>query len=87
MEGGVRGIDEKIIHVDNEPSLGNHIAEGVVHEMLEGGRGVGESEEHHRGFEESFVGDKGRLPLVTILDSHVVVPPADVELSEDLSIP
>ena len=87
MEGGVGGIDEKIIHVNNEPSFGNHVAEGVVHETLEGSGGVGESEEHHRGFEESFVGDEGRLPLVTIFDSYVVVPPADVELSEDLGIP
>ena len=87
MEGGVRGVDEKIIHVDNEPSFGNHIVEGVVHETLEGGGGVGESKEHHRGFEKSFVGNEGCLPLVTVFDSYVVVPPADVEFSEDFSIP
>ena len=32
------------------------------------------------------MGDEGRLPLVTVLDSYVVVPPADIELSENLSI-
>ena len=87
MEGGVGGVDKKIIHIDDEPSFGNHIAEGVVHEALEGGGGVGESEEHHRGFEKSFVSDEGRLPLVAILDSYVVIPPADVELSENFGIP
>ena len=86
MEGGVGGVNKKIVHIDDEPSFGNHVAEGVVHEALEGGGRIGESEEHHRGFEESFVSDEGRLPLVAIFDSYVVVPPADVELSENFSI-
>ena len=86
MEGGVGGVDEEIIHVDNEPTFGNHVAEGVVHEMLECGGGVGKSEEHYGGFEKSFVGNKGCFPLVTVLDSHIVVSPPDVELSEDLSV-
>ena len=87
VEGGVGGVDEEIIHINNEPSFGNHITEGVVHETLESGGGVGKSKEHHGGFEKSFVGDEGCLPLVTVLDSHIVVSPPDVELSEDLSIP
>ena len=87
MEGGVGGVDEEIIHIDNEPSFGNHVAEGVVHEPLEGGRGIGKSEEHYGRFEESLVGNEGRLPLVTVFDAYVVVPPSDVELSKDLSIP
>ena len=87
MEGGVGGIDEKVVHIDDEPSFGNHIAEGVVHETLEGGGGVGESKEHHSGFEEAFMGDEGCLPLVTVLDSYVVIPPSDIKLSEDFSIP
>ena len=86
VKGRVGGVDEKIIHVDNEPSFGNHITEGVVHEPLEGGGGVGESKKHHCGFKESFMGDEGRLPLVTIFDSYVVVSPADVELSKYLGV-
>ena len=86
VKGSVRGVDEEIIHVDNEPSFSNHITEGVVHETLEGGGGVGEAEEHHGGFEETFVGDEGCFPLVTVLDSHIVVPPSYVELGKDLGI-
>ena len=86
MEGGVGGVDEEIIHVDNEPSFGNHITEGVVHKTLESGGGVGKSEEHHSGFEKSFVGNKGCFPLVTVLDSYIVVSPPDVEFGEDLRI-
>ena len=86
VESGVRGVDEEIIHIDNKPSFGNHVAEGVVHESLKGSGGVGEPEEHHGGFEESFVGDEGCFPLVTVFDSYVVIPPSNVELGEDLSI-
>ena len=87
MEGRIGGVDEEIIHVDNEPSFSDHVAEGVVHEALEGGRGIGEPKEHHGWFEKAFVSDEGRFPLVTIFDSYVVVSPPDVELSEDLGIP
>ena len=87
MEGGIGGVDEEVIHIDNEPSFGDHVAEGVVHKALEGGGGIGEAEEHDGGFKESLVSDEGRLPLMTVLDSYVVIPPSYVELSEDLSIP
>ena len=86
MEGGVGGIDEEIIHIDNEPSFSNHIVEGVVHEALEGGGGVGKSEEHYRGFKQSFMGDEGRFPLVAILDLYIVVSPPNIEFGEDLSV-
>ena len=51
MEGSVRGIDEEIVHIDDEPSFSNHIVEEVVHEPLKGGGRVGEPEEHDCGFE------------------------------------
>ena len=86
MEGGVGGVDEEVIHIDNEPSFGNHVVEGVVHESLEGSGGVSEAEEHYGGFKESFVGDEGCFPLMTVFDSYIVVPPPDVELSEDLGV-
>ena len=86
VEGGVGGVDEEIIHIDDEPSFGNHVAEGVIHKSLKSGGGVGKSKEHDGGFEESLMGDEGRFPLVTILDSYVVVPPPNIELSEDLGI-
>ena len=51
MEGSVGGVDEEIVHIDDEPSFSDHIVEGVIHEPLKGGRGVGEPEEHDSGFE------------------------------------
>ena len=33
----IRGEYEKIIHVDDQPSFSNHVVEGIIHELLEGG--------------------------------------------------
>ena len=86
VEGSVGGVDKEVVHVDDEPSFSDHVAKRVIHEALEGGGGVGKPEEHHSGFEEAFVGDEGCFPLVTVFDLYVVVPPPNVEFSEDLGI-
>ena len=44
----VRRDNEEIVHVDDEPSLSNHVPKRVVHELLECGRGVAEAKEHDR---------------------------------------
>ena len=86
MKGGVGGVDEGIVHIDDKSSFGNHVAEGVIHEALEGSGGVGEPEEHYSGFKKSFMGDEGCFPLVTVLDLYIVVPPLNVKFGEDLGI-
>ena len=70
------------IYINDEPSFSDHISKGVIHESLERCRRVGESKEHHGGFEESFVCDEGSFPLVAIFDADIVVSPADIKLSE-----
>ena len=37
---GVRGCNEEVIHVDDEPSFSDHVPEGVIHESLECDGGV-----------------------------------------------
>ena len=74
--------DEEAIHVDDEPSFGDHVSEGVVHESLERGWRVCESKEHDHWFEEPFMGNKGSLPLMAIFDLDVVITPSDVKLGE-----
>ena len=78
----VQGEYEEVIHVDDEPSFSDHVTEGVIHEALECGGRVGETEEHGCGFEKTFVGDKGSFPLVTVFDLNIVVAPLDVELGK-----
>ena len=84
MSGGIGGVDKEVIHVNDEPSFGDHISEGVIHKMLEGGRGVGETEEHYGRFEESFMSDESSFPLMSIFDSDIVISPSDIELGEYL---
>ena len=78
--------DEKVVHVDDEPSFSNHILEGVIHESLERSRRVAKAEEHDSGFKKSFVCDEGCFPLVAVFDADIVVSPTNIELSEVASI-
>ena len=82
----VKKGNEEVIHVDDKPSLHNHVPEGVIHESLEYGGGITETKEHNSGFEESFVGDEGGFSLVTVFDTDIVVPPMNIELGEMSSV-
>ena len=35
IEFWVRGGNEEVVHVDDEPSLSDHISKGVIHKLLE----------------------------------------------------
>ena len=83
MDLRVIGEDEEVIHIDNEPSFGNHVSERVIHKSLEGGRGVAKSKEHDSWFEEPLVSDKGSLPLVSLLDPNIVISRPDIHFGED----
>ena len=54
----------------------------MVHEGLEGGRSIAESEEHDSGFKESHGHNKGSFPLISLPDVNVVIFPLDVKLGE-----
>ena len=53
----VRGSNEKVIHVNDEPSFSDHVLEGVVHELLECSWGIAKTKEYNSGFKESIVSD------------------------------
>ncbi|KAG5351623.1 hypothetical protein C0989_005591 [Termitomyces sp. Mn162] len=74
-------VDEDIVEVYAHYALCNEVLEDVVHHGLEGGGAVGKSEEHNKQLEQSLVGLEGSLPLISLLDIHVVAPP-DVQFSE-----
>ena len=82
----VVGVDEEVVHINDEPAFSNHIPERVRHESLESGRGIGHAEEHDSGFVESSVGNEGGFPLVAFLDSDVVISPSYIKLGEDLGV-
>ena len=76
----------QVVHVDLEPSLGNHVGEDVVHERLKGRRGIAKAKEHHGGFVESERGNECCLPLVFLLDTNVVIAPPDIKLGEQCRV-
>lgn len=80
---GVRREDEDVVEVDDDEVV-QEIAKDVVHESLEGGGSVGETEGHDKGFEVAVASAESGLPLVTFLDPDKVVSPAKVEFGEDL---
>ena len=79
-------IDQEVVYVNNEPSFGDHVSEGVRHELLKGWRGVGHAEEHDGWFIKSSMSNEGCLPLISFFYLDVVISPAYVEFGEDLGV-
>ena len=52
------------------------------HECLEGWQGIALPKEHDHGFIEAIGSDEHSLPLVSFLDTNVVVPPSNIHLRE-----
>ena len=76
--------DEDVIHVDDYNSFINEFSEDVIHHRLEHRRAVSETKEHDKRFKQASVHPEGCLPLVSILDSHIVVSPSDLQFGEVL---
>jgi len=60
------------------------MAEVVIDESLEIGRGVGESKGHDQGFEKAIAGPEGSLSLFPLCHANEVVGGTDVESGEEL---
>ena len=75
-------MDAKIVHINFKPSFSNHISEDVIHKCLECGWGIVEAEEHYCGFKEPEGSDECSLPLISLMDSNVVVPPTNIKLGK-----
>ncbi len=73
-----------VIHINSysgpqELVFENGVSEDIVHHGLECHRGVGESEVHDSGFEESILCFECCFALVSFLNTYVVIPPPDVQ--------
>ena len=75
-------MDGYVVHVDGDAPFVDEVTEYSVYHGLESSGGIGETKEHDRWFVESFVGDEGCLPSIFGLDEHLIVPPFDIETSE-----
>ncbi|PFH50020.1 hypothetical protein AMATHDRAFT_146263, partial [Amanita thiersii Skay4041] len=69
-----------VIHVDDHPTLGNFCSEYIIHHSLEHCQGV----KHHQRFKKTSIHPECSLPLITIFNPDVVIPPANIHLREVL---
>src|SRR5258707_10627295 len=81
-EGG--GVDEDVIHVAYDFATVNELMKDVIHHHLECHGGVAQSKEHDSWFKQASVSLECGLPLITLLDLHIVEPPVEVEYGEEL---
>jgi len=72
-----------VIHVDSDISFTDKIMEYSVYHCLKGGWWVGEAEEHHGWFIESFIGDECCFPLVLLFNENFVIPPFNIKPSKE----
>src|SRR5258708_1723290 len=64
---------------------GGGVDEDVIHHCLEHCGGVAQSEEHDSWFKQASVSPECSLPLIALLDLHIVEPLAEVKYGEELS--
>ena len=72
-------VYQEIIHIDRHVSFINEVLEYVIHHGLEGGRAVGEAEDHDQGFKEAPFHLEGSFPLISLLDSYIVASPMYIQ--------
>ena len=77
------GVDPKIVHVDFQPFLSQHVSKDVIHKCLECGGSIAESKEHDSGFKKSHGGNESGFPLILLSDANVVISPMNVKLGEE----
>ncbi len=80
------GVDEDVIHVAYYLAIVDELIEYVIHHCLECCRGVAQSKEHDSWFKQASVSLECSLPLITLLNPHIVEPPVEVEYCEELSV-
>ena len=76
--------DQNVVQVHYDDPFRYDGSEDIVHHSLKGGRAVGHSEKHYKGFEEATVGVEGCLPFVSRLDAYIIETLADVQFCEIL---
>ena len=82
MVGNVIGEYGDVIQIDNDTDV-EEITEDVVHETLEGRRGVGQPERHNQPFEGAVASAECGLPFISIGDADKMISMAKINLGID----
>lgn len=67
MCGDVVCEDQDVIHVDNDMTHRDQVTENVIHYILEGCWGIGQSKEHDKQFIQPVVHDESSLVFITLM--------------------
>ena len=76
-------MNEDVVHIDGDVTFIDQFSEDEVHHRLKGGRCVREAEKHHHGFKKASIGFESCLPLVTVANADVIIPPMDIQLCKE----
>ena len=80
------GVDGDIIKMDCNLANSDKVWENHIHKSLKGHRGVSQTKEHYLGFKEASISGEHCLPLITGLDSNVIVFLTNIELGENAGL-
>ena len=81
--GIVVGCNKHIVHVDEQPAIGELMDEQIVHHMLEGSGRITKTEEHYQGLKEPILHDKGSQPFMFFGDLDIVITGANVHFCKE----
>ena len=73
----------QVVHVNDKPSFSDVISKVKVHECLKRWWRATKSEKHHCWFKQSKGCDESSLPLITLLDLNVIIPPSYIKLGKE----
>ena len=79
------GVDEDVIQVHQYTNI-EQVTKNIIHEVLESGRCIGESERHYMPFKGAVASLESCLPFVTLLDSDQMVGMLEVDFQIDFGL-
>ena len=80
------GINEDVVEIDDDPEI-EEVRKDVIHEVLEGRRGIGKALGHDTPLIRSVSGSEGSFPLIAFHNPDQVIGVLEVDLGVDLSFP
>ena len=79
------GVDEYVIEVYQYTNI-EQVAKNIIHEALESGGCIGESERHYMSFKGAIASLESHLPFVTLSDSDQMVGMPEVNFQIDFGL-
>ena len=79
------GVDEYVIEVYQNTNI-EQVTKDIIHEALESGGCIGESERQYMPFEGAIASPESCLPFITLLDSDQMIGMPEVDFQIDFGL-